>query len=187
MEAAIANKREMYRLLAAGRLGNTIPQFFSLADWESDATAQRIPWWGVRTLKPGGPCRLNCPREEVRITAERPEFAACGVNISMMVDRWCRVTLWAEVYDSPTGLIVYGIENPPEGGSWRAEMPSKGRHWEGIAGRMLLRRHMNPNSFDDMMAVFEKWPNHVYEFSACERTVGVMKDRNCCVWEHRNY
>lgn len=187
MSAMIGSKAEMYRLLAAGLLGNTIPQYFSVDEWRTSGDDQRCQWWGVRTLRPGGPCRLNCPVNEVEETTRRPEFAAAGVNISMMVDRFCRVTLWAEAIDSPGGLVVYGIEYPPEGGSWRAEMPTKGRHWEGVAARHLLRRHMNPNSFEDMLAAFEKWPGHVYEFSACNKTFGSVPHRNCVIWEVRNY
>lgn len=181
----ITDKRSMYALLAAGRLGNTIAQFFDVAEWERSPDAARYEWWGVRTLVPGGPCRLNCPRAEVRATAGRPEFAAAGVNVSMMVDRACRVTLWAEVLDGPGGLVVYGIEYPPEGGSWRQHMPVSGRHWEGTAARMLLRRHMDPSSYDDMVALFEKWPGHVYEFSACDRELGTIPGRRCIGWELR--
>ena len=184
---AITNKRQMYELLSAGAFGNTIPQWFDVAKWEQSADARRFPTWGVRTLAPGGPCRLFCPREEVRVTTERPEFKAAGVNISMMIDVACNVTLWAEVFDSPSGLLVYGIEYPAKGASWRAEMPGKGRHWERTAARILLAKHLNANSLADLEILRDRWPGHVYELSACEQQIGTIPGRNAILWEVRNY
>lgn len=185
--APVTSKQEMYRLLAAGAFGNTIPQFFDIDEWERSADGARYAVWGVRTQVPGGPCRLNCPREEVRETAERPEYQVAGINISMMIDAAFTVTLWADIFDSPTGLLVYGVECPPPGGSWRALMPTRGRHYEGVSARMLLRRHLNPNSLADVEAVFERWPGHVLELSAVEGCIGVVPHRNHVVWELRNY
>lgn len=177
----------MYRMLASGEFGNTTPQYFDVSQWEADPKAQRIDQWGVRTLQPGGPCRLFCPRGEVRATCGKPEFAAAGVNISMMVDVVTNVTLWGEVYDGPQGLIVYGIEYPAKGLSWRQEMPYRGRHWEGTAARLLLRKHLNANSLDDLWILMDRWPEHVYEFSATESCLGSVPGRNAVVWEVRAY
>ena len=69
MTDPITTKRRMHALLAAGAFGNTLPQFFTVADWSNAPDAQRYSAWGVRTLTPGGPCRLNCPRNEVAATA----------------------------------------------------------------------------------------------------------------------
>jgi hypothetical protein len=187
MNEPITDKKRMYDLLAAGLLGNTTPQFFSVAEWKASGDDTRYDWWGVRTLTPGGPCRLNCPTAEVEETAER--FARNGhmPNISLMLDRVCRVTLWCDVWDSPTGLVVYGIENPPEGGSWRALMPTQGRHWFNLEARMLLKRHLNANSYSDAFELLEMYPDHVLELSSCDRCVGVFPHRNAVHWEVRRY
>jgi hypothetical protein len=183
----IRDKQTMYDLLAAGRLGNTIPGWFDIDSWEASKDFHRFAYWGVRTKVPGGPCRLYCPRDEVRPTATSPEFAAAGVNISIMIDAVAAVTLWGEVYDSPEGLLVYGIEYPPRGASWRALMPGQGRHWEGVAARLLLKKHLNPNSYADLEDMLERYPGHVYEFSATEEEIGIMPGRNAVVWEVRLY
>lgn len=180
----ITSKAQMYAMLAAGRLGNTIRQFFSVDEWRASRDAELYPQWGVRTLIAGGPCRLFCPREEVADTVAK---FGCAVNISMMIDAICRVTLWADIFESESGLVVHGIEYPPVGGSWRALMPTAAREWRGLAARMLLRRHLNANSLDDLDATFERWPGHVVELSACERCIGVIPGRNAVVWEVRSY
>lgn len=183
--ATITNKRQMYALLAAGALGNTIAQFFSLETWEQSAERARYPSWGVRTLTPGGPCLLHCPTALVPETALRYQQAGHAVNISCMIDRITQVTLWADVYDAPTGLLVYGVEHPAPEWSWRKHMPAQGRQWEGIAAQMLLRRHLNASSLTDLAALRDEYPGHVVELSACERNLGIFPGRNGVVWEVR--
>lgn len=183
----ITSKSQMYALLAAGRLGNTTQQFFDLREWAFHPDTCKYQWWGVRTLTPGGPCRLNCQGDAVPDTVWEFEKDGHRCNISVMLDRICRVTLWCDIWESPTGLVVYGIENPPDGGSWRALMPTQGRHWYGLAARMLLKRHLNANSYDDAMGLLEKYQNHVLELSATDRCLGIIQHRNAIHWELRSY
>lgn len=187
MGEVIRDKATMYRLLAAGRLGNTTSQYFSVADWRASGDDRRFDWWGVRSLTPGGPCRLNCPAAEVEETATAFLEMGHKPNISVMLDRICQVTLWCDIWDSPTGLVVYGIEYPPEGGSWRALMPYQGKHWFGVAAKQLLRKHLNANSLNDATELFAKYPGHVLELSATDRCLGILPHRNAIHWEVRNY
>jgi hypothetical protein len=184
----ITNKPQMYAMLAGGRLGNTIPQYFTVHDWVKSGDADRYGWWGVRTLKPGGPCRLNCPRAEVMSTAY--EFAQ-PVNISMMIDKCCTVTAWLELWDSPAGLVVEGVEYPDTAGgwTWRNSMPDPQRRkrWEGVAARVILRRHLNANSLDDVTELLGRHPDHVFELSATDRCFGTVPHRNHITWELRLY
>jgi hypothetical protein len=174
----------MYKLLAAGKLGNTTPQYFSVAEWRASGDDKRYAFWGVRSQVPGGPCRLYCPTAEVEKTANG---FGCAFNISMMIDAVATVTLWADVWDSPTGLVVYGIEYPPRGASWRKLMPTEGKHWERIMARMILRKHLNPNSLSDLEEYMAKYDGHVIELSATEECIGTGQHRNHVTWEIRNY
>lgn len=184
----VLSKQDMYRRLAAGEFGSTIPQYFSIHEWVKSGDADRYGWWGVRTLKPGGPCRLNCPTAEVVSTAY--EFAQ-PVNISMMVDKVATVTAWLELWDSPAGLVVEGIECPDTAGgwTWRNSMPDPGRRkaWHGTAARMVLGRHLNGNSLDDVRELLERFPGHVIELSALDRCIGTVPHRNHIIWEVRAY
>lgn len=186
----VKSKADMYARLARGEFGNTIPQFFSVEDWHAEPKNASIDWWGVRSLTPGGPCKLNCPWIEVRDTAEGFIRAGHGVNISMMVDKVATVTAWLEVWDSPTGLVVEGIEYPkaPEW-TWRNSMPdpTRRKRWEGTAARMILRKHLNENSLDDLYAILPEYPDHVHEFSTLDRCIGTREGRNAVWWETRLY
>lgn len=187
MREPVTNKTDMYRRLSAGEFGCTIPQYFSVADWMASDQYYRFEAWGVRTLTPGGPCRLNCPRDEVAESVDN--FRPHKTNISLMIDRITTVTLWGEVWDSPSGLVVYGIENPDTAGgkTWRNSMPEKGRHWEMTAARMLLRRTLNENSYADLCELIEEYPDHIIEFSAITGDIGTIPGRNHCIWEVRSY
>ncbi len=188
---AVTDKATMYALLAAGEFGNTIPQFFSVRTWGDHPDSARIGWWGVRTLTPGGPCRLNCPAAEVGFTATEYELAGHRVNISMLVDRVATRTAWLEVWDSPTGLVVEGVEYPDTAGgwTWRNSMPdpTKRRRWEGTAARLVLARHLNENDRDDLAANLSRWPDAVVEMAALDRCLGTIPHRRAVVWEIRGY
>lgn len=183
--APITNKREMYRLLDQGSFGNTIPSWFSVEAWLPEAA--KAPNWGVRTLTVGGPCRLFCPTDEVADTFD--EYVRCGhqAQISCMIDNFVTVTLMVDIYQSDTGLVVYGIHNPDKGANWRRDMPTKGKHYTGIAARRLLAQCLNPNSLDDLWAVLDLWPDHIVELSAMDRCFGRIPGRNAVIWECRLY
>jgi hypothetical protein len=113
------------------------------------------------------------------------------VNISCMIDKITTVTAWLEVWDSPGGWVVEGVEYPQihDGWTWRNSMqhPDRRKAWSGTAARMILARHMNANSREDLDILLAEYPGHVVEFSACETCLGDTPGRNCVVWEVRNY
>lgn len=187
----VTDKASMYRRLAAGEFGNTIPQYFSVGSWLAAVDDWRCQYWGVRTMTPGGPCRLNCTVEETLDAADEFERAGHRVNISMMVDAVAGVTAWLEAWDSPTGLVVEGIEYPDTAGgwTWRNSMPdpARRRSWSGTLARMVLRRHLSPDSFDDLWMLLYRFPNHVVELSALDRCLGTVPGRNAVLWEVRAY
>lgn len=182
----VANKSQMYELLTAGRFGNTIPQYGSVEEWVASGDPQRYPFWGVRTKTPGGPCRLNCPVAEVEATVK--SFRPHPPNISVMISSVGRVTWLGDVWDSPTGLICSGVEYPKRVHDWR-QLMNKGvpSRWEGLAARRLLQRHLNPNSYDDLVGILEGFPSHVVELSAMDVCFGVIPHRNAIIWEVRAY
>lgn len=187
MERPVLSKNRMYQMLQDGAFGNTLPIYWSVDKWEADPKTYGIAMWGIRSSVPGGPCRLWCPREEVRETFMSPEYQRFSPNITMMVDAVATITLWADVYDSDSGLLVYGIEYPPKNGGWRAFMPSQGKEYRGLSARLLLEKHLNSNSLADLQALRDKWPGHVYELSAMNRCLGTVPHRNAILWECRLY
>ena len=186
----VSNKADMYRRLAAGEFGNTIPQHFSVEAWAATPES-KSGLWGIRSSRVSmhPAARLNCPAEEVA------EYAAThfsdGVNISMMVDATARVTAFLEVFRSADGLVVEGVEYPKfwDGWNWRNSMhdPSRRRSWIRLGALALLDHHLNANSREDLELLLDRYPDHVVELSALGRAVGTIPYRNAVVWEVRAY
>lgn len=186
----LINKTDMYRLLHNGYLGNTVPMWFNDLDWlwaVDSGERFNYKWWGVRSVVAGGPCFLNISFNDVVARCREIERAGYRFNISPMIDRIVTVTMWANIWESPTGLIVEGIEYPPKEGSWRELMPIQAKRWEGITARSVLRKHLNANSYDDLTILLDTYPNHVVELSATETCFGTDPGRNAIIWEVRNY
>lgn len=183
----IGTKAEMYDMLYGGEFGNTVPMWFSAWRWLESQSENNYPYWGIRTLTPGGPCLLNCPAYETYGVARKYELNGHSVNISPMIDRITTVTMWANLWDSPSGLVLECIENPPKRGSWRELMPIQAKTYTGTAAKMRLERHLNPNSLDDLRILIDQYPNAVYEFSAMASCFGTVPGRNAVIWEVRHY
>lgn len=181
----------MYRRLTAGEFGNTIPQYFSVEEWSAHPDSGKYGMWGVRSATQSAhpACKLYVPRGEVAAYAHKhfPD----GPNISMMVDTVVGVTAWLELWDSPSGLVVEGVQYPEiwNGWNWRNSMrePARRKAWSGTAARMVLARHLNANSLEDVMELLERFPDHVVELSALTSCMGSVPHRNSVIWECRLY
>jgi len=187
MRSPITDKTTMYRLLSAGLLGNTIEQFFSVDAWGKSAAAARYDLWGVRTLKPGGPLRLNVPTADVSQVADSPEFRSAGVNISAMVSA-LYPTLWqGDVVRTTYGLEIVGHTRPPLGYNWRQIMLKPEPTLSGVAAVAKLKGVLNENGWDDVQDLLDLYPDHVLELSVFDRCLGVLPGRNYIMWEVRHY
>lgn len=188
----VSNKAEMYRMLHRGDFGNTVPMWFDATSWFSaamcvDSPYNRINWWGVRSLTPGGPCELNVYFSEVVHIVRKFIRQGHKVNISPMIDRIVNVTMWANILRSNSGLVLECIEYPDKASNWRAEMPIKAKTYQNTAANILLRKHLNPNTLDDLEILLDKYPGAVVELSATESEFGTVPGRNAIIWEVRNY
>lgn len=180
----------MYRRLRAGEFGNTNASWTEYTTWWLAAVNHPV-WskqklWGVRHTKvanwPG--TRLNVPTEQVRDTIWAGKFGN-DFNVSPMVPGGIR---WegdvSRRHDGP-GLLCSGNARPVSG-SWRTHM-QRPRLWEGSAADVLLKWILNENSYDDLMAVLDAFPDHVVELTALDNCFGTVPGRNAVVWEVRKY
>ena len=181
----------MYRLLAAGSFGNTVPQYFSVEAWRASADYRLYPQWGVRSATVSGhpACKLWVPTTDVAGYAAQ-HFPGTA-NISPMVDAVAEVTAWLEVMQSQSGLVVEGVVSPrvSEGWNWRNSMrdPTRRKRWEGTAAKCVLVHNLNDNSLADLNVLLDQYPEHVVELSAINRCLGTVPHRNAIIWEVRLY
>lgn len=177
----------MYELLAAGLLGNTLPQYFTFASFYDDPATVKYREWGLRSFVPGGPSAMYLQWHEAAEVAHALERAGTPFNLSPMLGN---VTLMANVCVTPgVGLYVHYVEYPPERTSWRVlfARPDTSLHASGVAAYNLLKRHLNANALDDVTELLQRYDGHVVEISATGHCVGLLPHRNYVTWEVRNY
>ncbi len=61
------------------------------------------------------------------------------------------------------------------------------RYASGLVAKIILENAMDSSSFEDLMALFEIYPDSAVEFSTYEINVGDISNRNTVFWEVRNY
>ena len=57
----------------------------------------------------------------------------------------------------------------------------------GIMALALLRRYLCPNSYDWMMTLLDRYPDHIVEFNTYSVNWGVLPGFNTAFWEVRLY
>ena len=114
------------------------------------------------------------------------QFHGGHANISPMIDQW--MIFRCEVFVSnfaPFGLRVFGTTDRKL--KWREAFRQTGIEWTGAAAHAVLKTYLWPADYDDLFALLDRYPQHVVELTACERTVGVIPGRRACFWECRLY
>lgn len=191
MKPAITTKRQMYKLLGSGELGNFNRQWFDYAEWWNSPERTVYPLWGIRSMTGGGDrrMRLNCPTDEVHKYL-LDAFNLSGFQISPMLDQWVTIKgQMVEGSEAVPGLFLNYV--PPgmvvEEDPWRGSFQRYGRHVSGSAAIAILKTYLWPDDFDWVRQLMQDYPGHAVEFSACSRAVGVLSGSNTVIWEVRLY
>jgi hypothetical protein len=192
-KSPVLTKQDMYRRLANGEFGNTIAQFFSLESWQNRGYVRNYGLWGVRSASIAGDkrCRLNVPEAEVE-GLWKEWFPCGGGNISPMLDKWAvlRCEVFINEHDPRSGLTAFYVPAGfyiDESDPWRGSFRNYGKQVSGLQASMLLKAYCWPSDLENLMMLVEEYPGHVVEFSACDRAVGVIPNRNTVIWECRRY
>lgn len=188
----ITDKRQMYQLLSAGKLGNTIPQFFDRGVWSRFVGdhVDKYPRWGVRdAITANSPrSRLNVPTPEVYRLLDDWFPSGIGFNLSPMIRRYiqfdCQLDGRTIEWINPRYKTLY--EQTPH--PWRTGF----QHWREESDsetirRALLDTYLWPAAREQLDQLLEKYPDHVVEFSACDCACGLEPLNNMIVWEVRAY
>lgn len=181
----ITDKATMYRMLNQGCFGNTVPAFMSLKEWENRSDYYKssvFPLWGIRSMKSGDKrMKLDVPTKDVSSYVHK-WFGEDPCNISPMVDQW--LTMRAEIFESTTGLTVRTVIGH-NSVKWRDAFREFELTLSRIAAVMHLKSYLNSNSYDDLVDILDKYPQHVVELTALNVCRGTVHGRNAIIWEVR--
>ncbi len=167
----VSNKQEMYKLLLAGKFGNTARIWDSYADLLASSYKGLV---GIRSMVPGG---VFLPY--VSISAAPRE----GVRYSEMQDDGA-IVLQGELYRSVDGLYLLASSHKTH---MRDALRQGGKHYWLSAAYAQLQTALWPSDYDNLMELLAEYPDSVIEFSAYCKTVGIIPNRNTIIWEVRNY
>lgn len=160
----------------------------SISLWRKNPDYEHYPLWGVRCEIPGDKrMRLNVLREEVAEYVEKNFSDGTRFNISPMIDQWAifKGEVMEYCYQEPYGLCAY--VNFQGNMEWRKALREFGKHYLGLQARLLLQSYMDEQSYRDVRNLLDIYPNHIVEFSVCNRSVGIIPGRNTVIWEVRLY
>lgn len=166
----VNNKQEMYTLLRAGKFGNTARIWNSYIELVESGYTGLV---GVRSLSVGGPF---LPYLTV---AEAPRE---GIYSEMQLDE--HILLQGEVYRSVEGLYLLASSLKTH---MRPALREGGKHYWLLAAYAQLQTALWPSDYDNLMELLALYPDSVVEFSAYDKAVGIIPNRNTIIWEVRNY
>jgi hypothetical protein len=177
----VLNKTDFYERFYKGEFGNYGLMWSTLHEWWHSYYEYPI---AIRTLKPGGRCDYNIPRNEVfdRVS----QFHSEGwkeLNFSAMAPTE-RTLLQGEALLTVGGLhlFVSQLKLP-----MRDALKQGGFHANGIIAYRLLRETCDPDSYDWLQYLLENYEDHVVEFSTFECAWGMIERKNTVIWEVRKY
>jgi len=176
----IRNKAQMYDMLRAGKLGNTLRTWDTETEYRSSGFRGRT---SLRCQKPGVTFRHGMTYEEA-LCEGRVCFEGCQpgdfIYCEAAPDWEC--TFQGEVQRGLYGLDLFWSTRKT---NHRIAMRSA-KQVHGVTAMALLRHYLDPQDLDDLMCLIDLYEDHVIEFSVFRTALGKL-NRTMCVWECRYY
>ena len=177
----IRTKNEFLSLWRAGKLGNRLRTWKTLDEAEG--------YDGLFSIRDGRPnsnlCRYNVPRDGIdRAVAEMTALGGRGLYFGEMAPDH-RLTIQGEFLDGEQHGQVFNRSLTYSTEKTQMKRVTQWRHTEGAAAVAILRSYLDGNSYDDLLTLQTKYPDHVIEFSAYECCLGDVPGRNTIIWELR--
>lgn len=184
----ITSKAEMYELLRAGRLGNTIGM------WDLDKFDPSI----FPESKP-----MHVRYASTRVGADNTLFTDLRADEVLP-------TIYRNVANGwPIHTARIGEDIPDSTRVFQGEFNVSENHYDltytflpepvrfalskeqhyavGLKALLLMQHYVDPASLDDILYLSERYDGAVVEFTTCSIDVGLIPHRNTVIWEVRNY
>lgn len=180
----VKTKAENYRLYDAGVFGNKMRSWNSIDEVrQSDYPGTVGMRYKVRNV---GFCTYNLTLDEAEVTLA--DWVSKGVDGKLIsyveYSPEYLLLLQGELMLSDRGWYLhYSREKAP----MREALSKQSYDAYGLAAIDLLRRTLTLPSYEDVMLLFEIFPDSIVEFSTFSRNLGILPRRNTIIWEVRNY
>lgn len=153
-----ADGNALYHLRNGNQAGGAT--YYDLSYW---GTIARWRWLRNQGLEQGYYCSQMCPTEKTILQGEVqqafPGSGRCGLDL----------------YYSTTAKPM------------REALRLNGQQESGIIAVSLLKRHLRPGDYEWLLALLERYPGHVIEFTTLSCCWGTVPNSNTLIWEVRLY
>jgi hypothetical protein len=184
----IDNKRQSFAIYEKGGFGNKLRTWDHVNDFVLGAgrnyagtVSMRYKGtggaWTAYNVKPG-----DVIDTAIKWVAEGADFNWIVVNESAPDDL---LTIQGEIILWPDGLNF--LWNTAKVKMRTAMQVGFEHNAVGLRALMMLKHYCSPSSYDDLMELFDLYPNSAIEFSVYKISLGDTRGRNTIVWECRNY
>lgn len=183
----VLTKHDFVRRYARGEFGNASPTWNNYREWWEDwqPDGWETALYHVRNRVAGGRTWYNvggCRLGEVW------DYACSLYQPSQLyISAMCPTeltTLQGEVRRSERYLdLTYTTVAKP----MRDALAESTQYASGVLAVSLLRSHMNPKSYDWLQELFDRYPDHVVEFTCLDTCWGTLPGYNTIFWEVRSY
>ena len=181
----ITTKTQMYDLLSNGTFGNRF-RIWNTAEEMLEAVDNGFDWLvGLRCVgQPGLPYVHHLePAQAIRLSIPLQETYQCGIRFyEASPDQF--ITIQGEITDYPHG---YGVEWSHQKTHMREALSLQ--RFCDFSPRIpaIIRHHFNEPSYNDLIYLFDTYPNCTIEFTCYEILVGDLPGRNTVILECRHY
>ena len=183
----ISNKILSSKLFERGSFGNSIKLWNSIEELKADKNITDLVCIRYKGSYGGAFCYYNIPKEKVE--EKYKEILSQGYQKELIYfndssNREVDLVLQGEIMETPCGwYLLYSTVKE----KMRVALKQESKHLQGLAVKQLLKSVMFETSYEDLLALFELYPDHVIEFQVTSTAVGDNPNRNTIFWEVRQY
>lgn len=181
----INTKKKSYELWRKGFFGNRLRIWDSLEELLEDTYNGTVSM-RYKGSAGGGFCSYEVPISKIPEIQE--EWVKQGANINSITFNESapdhKLLMQGEVMldDTTPYELFYSTDRKK-----MRDALKNGKRAKDLTAKLILEHFLNPSSFSDMQELFERYPNHVIEFSTYSTNLGNIPGRNTIIWEVRNY
>lgn len=182
----IKTKKQMYELLFRGAFGNRVRMWNTLPEVFDSGYTGLV---SMRSRQVSNPVRkYHCTLETLEEIVSKLDkrIRDIGLVFSEAPPDHKRtiqgeVAIGLQYYHGLT--LRYSYYPMP----MRIAFDHDDRHATGSTALAILRYHLWPQDFDNLMELLEKYPGHVVEFTGVSVPVGIIPNSGNLIWEVRKY
>ncbi len=177
----ITNKMQMYELYEKGEFGNKFPCWNNLANYLASGYEEPVAL-RHKSVKPGGFFLPDLTKEDVEREIKSRQLRVDEIHITACAPDDLR-TIQGETQESLLGFDLYysDLKMP-----MRYALARGGKTEVGFKAMSILHSYMDGESYVNLVSLFERFPDHVVEFTCFRKSVGELR-WNTVFWEVRCY